>query len=255
LLVFRDITEAKELDQMREDLTGMIIHDLRSPLTAVLSGLEMIKELTQDKEGDPIAAQAMDVAGRSCQNMLTMVNTLLDISRLERGKMPLERAPAPFAPLVRSVVSHLTPLATDRGVVLRTELASDLPMVDIDNEKINRVLTNFLDNALKFTPVGEKVVIRAIHKDTESENVVLCSVSDNGPGIAQELQDKIFDRFAQVHSQALSLGQQGTGLGLAFCKLAIEAHGGRIWVTSEQGQGSTFYFTLPVAEVGDWLDE
>jgi signal transduction histidine kinase len=255
LLVFRDITEEKELEEMREDLTGMIIHDLRSPLTAVLSGLEMIKDVAFDEDSDPLAVEAMQVAGRGCQSMLTLVNSLLDISRLESGQMPLERAPAPLSPLVRSVVSRMSPLAVGRGVVVHTALAPDLPMVEIDNEKIGRVLTNLLDNALKFAPAGGRITLRAAHQNDELGNVLLCSVSDDGPGIPQEFQEKIFDRFAQVRHQAVPQRLRGTGLGLAFCKLAIEAHGGRIWVESDPGQGSTFYFTLPVADIAAWLGE
>jgi NtrC-family two-component system sensor histidine kinase KinB len=202
-----------------------------------------------------LATQAMDVAGRSCEHMLSMVNTLLDISQLESGKVPLERAPAPFAPLIRSAVTRLSPLAAERSVTVLTELSTDLPLVDIDNEKIGRVLINILDNALKFTPAGKQVTVRATQEKSEWGNVVLCSVSDNGPGIPEEYQEKIFDRFTQVHIQAASKVQRGTGLGLSFCKLAIEAHGGRIWVTSELDQGSTFYFALPVADIEAWLQE
>jgi GAF domain-containing protein len=255
LMVFRDITEAKELEQMREDLTGMIIHDLRSPLTAVLSGLGMIKELTVDEDSDPLAVQAMQIADRSCQNILTLVNSLLDISHLESGKIVLERAPAPFTPLARSAVARLSPLAVEREVTVKTDLPFSLPLVTIDNEKIGRVLVNLLDNALKFTPRGGEVTLRAKLQDGESGNVLLCSVSDDGPGIPQEYHDKIFDRFAQVRGQTSPRGQRGTGLGLAFCKLAIEAHEGRIWVESEQEKGSTFYFTLPVADLEAWLEE
>jgi signal transduction histidine kinase len=214
----------------------------------------MMRELITDEDSDPMALQAMDVAGRSCQNMLTMVNTLLDISRLESGRMPVERAPAPFAPLVRSAVSRLSPLAANRGVTVLTELPPDLPLVEIDNEQIIRVLINFLDNALKFTPPGEKVIIRATHENTDPGDSVLCSVSDAGPGVPEEFQDKIFDRFAQAHGQAGLPGQRGTGLGLAFCRLTIEAHGGRIWVSSEPGKGSTFFFTLPTADIEAWLN-
>jgi PAS domain S-box-containing protein len=255
LLVFRDITEEKELEQMREDLTGMIVHDLRSPLTAVLSGLEMVRELAVDINGDPLAHQALEVAGRSCHNMLDMVNTLLDISRLEKGQMPLERAPAPFGPLARSAMAHLSPLASDRNIKIHMDIPADLPLVYIDNEKISRVLINFLDNALKFTPVGQEVIIRSTHENTEMGNMLVCSIQDKGPGIPEEYHDKIFDRFAQVRGQAASSGQRGSGLGLAFCKMAVEAHGGRTWVSSEPGKGSTFFFTLPVADVRAWLDE
>lgn len=253
LLVFRDITEEKELEQMREDLTGMMVHDLRSPLTAVLSGLEMVGELIIDKDADKSAKVAMEIASRSCENMLSMVNTLLDINRLESGSMPLSRAPAPLTPLARNAVARLSPLADNNGVTVRTELPPDLPLVDIDNEKITRVLINFLDNALKFTPPGEEIVVRATYENQASD-FVLCSVTDAGPGIPEEYQEKIFDRFAQVHGQAGQRGQRGTGLGLTFCKLAIEAHGGRIWVESKTGKGSTFCFTLPVADIEAWLN-
>jgi GAF domain-containing protein len=255
LMVFRDITEEKELDEMREDLTGMIVHDLRSPLTVVLSGLEMIKEFTINEHSDPLAIQALQVAERSCHTMLMLVNSLLDISQLESGKMPLARAPAPYAPLARAAVSRLSPLAVELGVTVHTDLPPDLPMVEIDNEKIGRVLINLLDNALKFTPAGGQVTLCAVPQNDGQGQVLLCSVSDSGPGIPKEFHEKVFDRFAQVRSRASPGRQRGTGLGLAFCKLAIEAHNGRIWVESEPDEGSTFYFTLPLADVEAWLDE
>jgi NtrC-family two-component system sensor histidine kinase KinB len=255
LMVFRDITEEKELEKMREDLTGMMVHDLRSPLAAVLSGLEMIQELTASGDSDPLAVQAMRVAKRSCNSMLTLVNSLLDINQLESGRMPLLRAPAPFAPLARSAVARLSALADERGVTVLTELPPDLPMVEMDNEKVGRVLINLLDNALKFTPDGGQITLCAAHESGEQENVLLCSVSDTGPGIPLEYREKVFDRFAQVHGQTAPRGPRGSGLGLAFCKLAVEAHNGRIWVETEPGQGCTFYFTLPVAEIDAWLDE
>jgi GAF domain-containing protein len=255
LMVFRDITEEKELEKMREDLTGMMVHDLRSPLAAVLSGLEMIQELTASEDSDPLAVHAMRVAKRSCNSMLTLVNSLLDINQLESGRMPLLRAPAPFAPLVRSAVARLSALADERGVIVHTELPLDLPMVEMDNEKIGRVLINLLDNALKFTPDGGQITLCAVREIRKKENVLLCSVSDTGPGIPPEYREKVFDRFAQVHGQTAPRGPRGSGLGLAFCKLAVEAHNGRIWVETEPGQGCTFYFTLPVAEIDAWLDE
>jgi NtrC-family two-component system sensor histidine kinase KinB len=255
LMVFRDITEEKELEQMRRDLTSMMVHDLRSPLTAVLSGLEMVKELTVGEQSDPLAIQAMDVAGRGCQDMLAMVNTLLDISRLESGRMPLERGPAPFPPLARSAVSYLSPLAGERNITVDSDFEPGLPMVEIDNEKIRRVLINFLDNAIKFAPDGSSVMLRATHQRTEAEDVVVCSLVDKGPGIPKEFHDKIFDRFAQVRSGSAATRRRGSGLGLAFCKLAIEAHEGKVWVESEPGHGSTFFFTLPVAHVKDWLSD
>jgi signal transduction histidine kinase len=187
--------------------------------------------------------------------MLTLVNSLLEISQMEAGRMPLERAPAPFTPLTRGVVSSMSPLAAERDVTVHVELPPDLPMVEIDNEKVGRVLTNLLDNALKFTPAGGQVTLRAENQQVDGGDFLLCSVSDSGRGIPKEFQERIFDRFAQVHGLAIPYESRGSGLGLAFCKLAIEAHNGRIWVESEPGKGSTFYFTLPIADVEAWLNE
>ena len=255
LMVFRDITEEKELEKMREDLTGMMVHDLRSPLAAVLSGLEMLQEVMVDEDSDPLAVYALQVAKRSCNSMLTLVSSLLDIHQLEDGKIPLARVPAPFAPLARSAVTRLSALAAERDIIVHTQIPPGLPMVEIDNEKVGRVLINLLDNALKFTPDGGEITLCAVHENKERGNILLCSVSDTGPGIPQEYQETVFDRFTQVQGQAASRGPRGSGLGLAFCKLAIEAHDGQIWVETESGQGCTFYFTLPVIEIDALLDE
>ena len=150
---------------------------------------------------------------------------------------------------------RLSPIASERNVQVEVDIPPDLPMVDIDNEQISRVVTNLLDNALKFTPAGKKVIIRATHQDHEMGDVLMCSVSDAGPGIPEGFEETIFDRFSQVRGQTHSSRLRGSGLGLAFCRLAIEAHGGRIWAQSLPGQGSTFYFTLPEADLEAWLTE
>ncbi len=249
LLVFRDITEEKELERMREELTDMIIHDLRSPLTAIMGGLRLVKDGVTDDETN---VQALEVAERSCQHMLNLVELLLTISRLEAGEMPIEQRPEPLPPLIRTATSQLRPLAVDRGVLVREEISDGLPMVNVDREQIERVLLNLLDNALKFTPMGGEVVIRVEPLDN---HFIRCAVRDTGPGIPEEFQDRVFDRFFQVPNRA-SMGRHGSGLGLAFCKLAVEAHGGRIWVeTPANGPGSIFYFTLPTADLPPLDDE
>ncbi len=249
LLIFRDITEEKELERMREELADMIIHDLRSPLTAIMGGLRLIKDGMTDNETN---LQALEVAERSCQHMLNLVELLLTISRLEAGEMPMEQRPEPLPPLIRTAASQLRPLAVDRGVLIREEIPKGLPMVNVDREQIERVLLNLLDNALKFTPMGGEVVIQVELLDN---HFVRCAVRDTGPGIPEEFRDRVFDRFFQVPNRG-SAARHGSGLGLAFCKLAVEAHGGRIWVeTPPNGLGSIFYFTLPTAELPPLDDE
>ncbi len=253
LLVFQDVSEEKELEEMRESLSSMIVHDLRSPLTSVLGGLKLIEEIALGEGADDMAVQAMKIAQRSCNSLLLLIDSLMDISQLETGSLPLEHAPAPLAPLVHKVAASLSPLAMERGVILK-EAVPDLPLVAIDDDKIRRVFINLIDNALKFSPVGGEIIITAKQIDADGRELVQCTVSDQGPGIPNEFKEKIFDPFMQVRNPAYK-GQQGSGLGLAFCKLAVEAHGGRIWIETPPDGGSRFHFTLPVAQIQDFEKE
>lgn len=240
MVTLRDITEERELQQMRDDLASMIVHDLRSPLGAILSGLVMLNELISNLPEADFAREVIQVSERSTRKLLTLVDSLLDISR---GRLQLNITAVDLHHLVKNVMATLAPLATENGIILSAQLPPDLPWVAIDEEKIGRVLTNLLDNALKFTPPGRSVVVLAQVIAGERPHV-RCAVRDAGPGIPPEYTERIFDRFVQVPNQ--SGRRRGTGLGLAFCKLAVEAHGERIWVESAPGAGSTFYFTLPI---------
>jgi len=242
MLVLRDVTEEKELERVREDVTRMIVHDLRSPLAAILGSLELIENVTEEQPQNRLLVQALDIAARSTQRLRDMVDSLLDISRLEAGQTKLNQQPHTLAALVHSAISLVSPLAEEAGLRLKVEVPDDLPPVEVDEELIERVLINLLDNAVKFTPLGGRVTISVLPEDRA---FVRCSVHDTGPGIPRDYLDRIFERFVQVPGQ--DRRRQGTGLGLAFCRLAVEAHGGRIWVESVEGRGSHFHFTLPVA--------
>lgn len=236
LLVLRDISAAREAEKLRQDLTNMIIHDLRSPLASVMSSVDMlgrgiIGTLT------PTQQRVVSIAYSSGQNMLTMVNTLLDISRLEGGSLPLQRAPLPLALIVASSCENLRQLAQDRKISIDTTIGEDLPEVLADSELIGRVCLNLLDNAIKFSSVGSTITVGATHRD---DGWVHLWFRDAGVGIASEHQAKIFEKFGQVGER-----RGGTGLGLTFCRLVIEAHSGRIWVESTPGKGSTFCIALP----------
>lgn len=240
MVTLRDVTEERELQQMRDNLTSMIVHDLRGPLGAIQSGLTMLGEITANLPDADFAREVIEVAGRSTRKLLTLVDSLLDISK---GQLQLKIAAVDLQQLVKNVVTMLAPVATENGIILSAQLPPDLPLVAVDEEKIGRVLTNLLDNALKFTPAGRSVVVLAQVIEGDRPHV-RCAVRDAGPGIPPEYTERIFDRFVQVPHQ--NGRRQGTGLGLAFCKLAVEAHGERIWVESAPGAGSTFYFTLPI---------
>lgn len=249
MLVLRDVTEEKELEQMREDMTHMIVHDLRSPLAAILGSLELIENVTKEQPQDSLLVQALDIATGSTQRLRDMVDSLLDISRLEARQTKLNQQPHTLTALVHSAASLVSPLVDEAGLRLEVEVPDDLPPVEVDEELIERVLINLLDNAIKFTPLGGRITVSA---QPEDRAFVCCSVCDTGPGIPRKHLDRIFKRFVQIPGR--SGRRRGVGLGLAFCKLAVEAHGGRIWVESEERRGSHFHFTLPIAqsEVGSY---
>lgn len=236
LVIVRDITAAKEAERLRQDLTNMIVHDLRSPLASIMASMDM---LSRGVAGTITAGQqnVLNIAHNSARYLLDMVGMLLDISRLESGQMPLERVPTAVDTLVAQAVEHISLVAHDRQVMIEVTPPEASLAVNADRDLIVRVLQNLLDNAIKYSGDRRRVVVQALPRD----GVVAFVVRDFGPGIAARDQEKIFRRFSQVGHQR----RNGSGLGLTFCKLVVEAHGGQIWVESTLGAGSTFTFTLP----------
>ncbi len=248
VIMLRDMTEERELQHVRDALSNMIVHDLRSPLTAVLASASLLRDRIPPEGRTPIVSQAVDIALRSCDRMLKLVNTLLDIARLESHEIQLSMSPVSLNELAEELITELTPLANDQGLVLINYVPPALPKVHVDREKIGRVLANLLDNALKFSPPGGQILVQAEYNPyrhpLDEQPMVTCTVLDSGPGVPEEMRQRIFDRFIQVQGQT---GRRaGTGLGLNFCRLMVEAHNGRIWVDSRPEGGSQFRFTLPV---------
>ena len=249
MLVLRDVTEERELQQLRNDLSNMIVHDLRSPLGGILGSLQMLEENIQEKSPASIEQQALAISKRSTQKLLTLVNSLLDISKLTAGQVIIESSPDSLVTAIDSAIERVSSLALELGILIRKQVPADLPLVLIDEEKITRVLINLLDNALKYSPGGSQIIVAAERWSNGSDaksNLVCCTIQDSGPGIPPEFRESIFERFVQITSQPGR--RRGTGLGLSFCRLAIEAHGGKIWVEDGPTGGSEFSFTLPVAE-------
>jgi signal transduction histidine kinase len=243
LLVFRDLTEELALAQLREDMTRMLVHDLRSPLTVLRGGLEMLQtSLTEGRVQD--MDYLLKLTQRGSDRLLDMINALLDISRLESGQLVIYPAAVNVEDMLRDAVNRLAPLAAEAHIVLEITVVPDLPFLYVDAELIRRVLSNLLDNAIKFTPDNGHIRVWASLDAQSDPPAVLIGVSDNGPGIPAEEQHRLFEKFQQT---SVVGRRTGTGLGLPFCKLAVEAHGGQIWAESEVGKGSTFAMRLPSA--------
>ena len=227
------------LGRLRDDLTRMVVHDLRNPLTVICGFLDIL-EFHEAQALSTNSQTLVRVARRSAEDLLTMIGSILDVSKMGAGEMRLQREPCGLGALVRGVLAATQPLPPDRTVTL------DVPEPDVtvtvDVALIRRVLQNLLSNALRYTPAGGVVLIAV----TPSHGEVRVAVADTGPGIAPQYHQRIFEKFGQVEDRQ---NRQGTGLGLTFCKLAVEAHGGRIGVESAVGEGSTFWFTLPGPDV------
>ncbi len=226
----------RELETLRDSLVHMIVHDMRAPLSVVIGYLELAMT-------EKLSTGAADWLGRALtgsQTLLAMVSTLLDISKMEAEQMTLNVSAVDMKELAIETMRMVEPLKVQRRLTLASPGAMEAFHGDAD--LIRRVLQNLVGNALKFTHKERGVI--AVRIEATAENRVRVAVTDNGPGIPPEYREKVFDKFCQ--GEARKQGQAySTGLGLTFCKLAVEAHGGRIGLDSEVGDGSTFWFELP----------
>jgi PAS domain S-box-containing protein len=234
--IMRDMSERQELDNLRQDLTSMIFHDLRSPLGNVISSLEML-QATLQLEDEGLNA-ILSIAMRSSRRVSRLVESLLDVGRLESGKAVLHKTEEMVNTLIGDSIEEVRQMAEAKGHTLEDRSEKDLPPIELDQSMIQRVLINLIENAIKYTPSGGRISVSAGAQDQD----ILIQVSDNGPGIDASNQQRLFEKFTTIQREGRP---KGLGLGLAFCRLAVEAHGGRIWVESEPGEGATFSFTLP----------
>jgi PAS domain S-box-containing protein len=246
LLVLRDVTEQKQLEVYRDEITHMAVHDLRGPLWAVISGINLaLEDLNLLPQTDMIQ-RSLTVAGQSASGLLKLVDSLLDISRLETRQMPLQRAPVMLDELIAAALGSLSASVEEADIELETEIDEGLAPLTIDPVIIQRVVVNLIDNALRHTPSGGKILISA---QRNGRNVLLL-VADSGPGIPPGERERVFERFRQVKDNIPVRGSKGSGLGLTFCKLAVEAHDGHIWVEANGPlPGACFVVSLPIATV------
>jgi signal transduction histidine kinase len=242
LFLWREESQSAEFSRLQEDFTHMMVHDLRSPLTAVAASLRLLQDMASPKDlfGN-IVLQATTIAQRAIRRLLYLINSILDVARLESGVAQLDREPLELIPLIQRLAAEFEHLAQELEVQIITELEPDLPLAYADAERIERVLYNLLDNALKFSHSEGQVLICARR---HAPHTLEIAIYDNGSGIPPEERARIFERYQQAGG---ATRQRGTGLGLTFCKLTIEAHGGRIWVEENPAGGAVFLFTLPMA--------
>jgi two-component system, OmpR family, phosphate regulon sensor histidine kinase PhoR len=238
LLVFQDLTRVRRLEMVRRDFVSNVSHELRTPLASLKALTETLMEGAL--EDPPAARRFLTRMEGEIDNLTQMVQELLELSRIESGKVPLERRPITPLELLTPGVERMQLQAERAWLNIALECPADLPTVNADPTRIEQVLVNLLHNAIKFTPPGGKITVSAYR---ESNNVVVF-IKDTGVGIAPDALPRIFERFYKA-DRARSGG--GTGLGLSIARHLVEAHGGRIWAESMVSQGSTFYFSIPIA--------
>ncbi len=241
--VGRDISARKEAERLRQDMLDMLVHDLRGPIGNLVNTIEMLPLLLSSTNSADTINRLLGLAQQTSQEVRDLVDSLLDVSRLEKGDVPLQPESVEIAALVKAVEQQTIPRAATKNMELIIEpVPADIPSLWIDRNMIRRVLINLLDNAIKYTPAEGRVSLAV----TISETNLTFAISDNGPGIKPEDQRHIFYKFSRVNYSRET--PSGVGLGLAFCQLATQAHNGNISVKSSgiPGEGSTFYLTLPL---------
>lgn len=231
----------------REQVLAVVAHDLRNPLSTVAMGTQMLLDSLSEAEHER-DRRYVSAISRAAERMNKLIEDLLDITRSESGQLSISPRVEPLGPVVTEVVEMHRLSAGAEGIVLHLEIAETLPPAAVDVHRIHQVLSNLIGNALKFTPEGGEVIVRAIRSESGG---VMISIVDSGPGLSAEQLPHIFSRFWQGERT----DRRGIGLGLAIAKGLVEAHGGEIWVESEPGRGCRFHFTIPAAHAKPAAEE
>lgn len=238
LWVFNDISERQQFESLRESMTAMIYHDLRSPLANVISSLELITELISTEQPEQVN-QLLQIAGHSSAHMQRLISSLLDINRFETGQAIVHKEVVDLLQIVDEAIVIVEPSISSKEIVLEKLIPVDTFPIKIDADMIRRVLINLLENASKFSPMRSHITI-GVRPGRDS---VLAFVEDQGLGVPEEARDRIFEKYVRLEVDGKT---RGLGLGLAFCRLAVQAHGGTIWVEKNEPVGSRFSFMLPL---------
>jgi PAS domain S-box-containing protein len=235
--VNQDITERKKADMIKDEFIGMVSHELKTPLTVVTGA---ISTATTDGVSPEDARRLLDDAAWGAETMADIVDNLLELSRWQSNRLVLKPWPLDIGRIVTRMVEQSSQKSPVHNVI--ADVSPTLPSVNADNTRLERILDNLIDNAIKYSPSGGEVIVSASEKDGH----IQVSVSDQGIGISEADRNRLFQPFSRLDMDAPSSAIKGVGLGLVVCRRLVEAHGGRIWVESEPGKGSTFRFTLPI---------
>jgi len=228
-----------KLDEMKTNFIAIATHEIGTPITIIKGNLELLRDGTYGELSD-LQVEKLDLVNKTVDRLAELNRQMMDIARIDAGTLKLKKEPTSIRDLTDDVVEEIQILADEKGHRILVKIPGEFPAVNCDGERVKQVLHNLVDNAIKFIPKNGEITIGA--KDERDKVTII--VSDNGIGIPKEEQEKIFDRFYESGSY-LKHKTGSTGLGLAIAKGIVEAHGGKIWVESEVGKGSTFYFTLP----------
>jgi two-component system phosphate regulon sensor histidine kinase PhoR len=240
VMVLHDVTELRRLEQVRTEFIANVSHELRTPLTAIQGYLETL--LSGALEEPREARDFLEIVFRHTERLGRLLNDLTDLSNIELGKVSLRREPTRLAEIVDSALAIIRPRADSGQVALSTEVTDDVPQVLADHDRLMQILINLVDNAVKYTPKGGRVAVRA-HRTADS--TVEVTVTDTGIGIPRSELPRITERFYRV-DKARSRELGGTGLGLAIVKHLVVAHGGELTIESQPGAGTSVAFTLPI---------
>ncbi|MCH7712504.1 MAG: PAS domain S-box protein, partial [Chloroflexi bacterium] len=240
--VGRDITERREIDRLKDEFISVASHELRTPVTSIKGFIELLLE-EQTGPLNQEQMQFLEAINRNTVRLERLVNDLLDVSRLDTAMVGLERSEFPVFEAIQQVVSEMQSEIETKGLDLKIGDASVDAVIDADRGRVVQILTNLLSNAIKYSPPGSTIDIEA-ETDVDMEPMVQVSIRDQGPGIAPGEAERLFEKYYRADNST-TRSTTGTGLGLAITKALVELHGGKIWVESEQGHGSTFIFTLP----------
>lgn len=242
-MVLRDVTKEREIEQMKNDFVSLVSHELRTPMAAMKGATDnMLDGLTGDLNA--VQKDCLGIVKRNIDRLNRLIADLLDIARIESGKIQINKQPVDMVVLIKDVMQLFKENAKLKNIELITSFSTDLLMVEVDSDKITQVLTNLVGNAMKFTPESGKISVVL----TKSDEFLQVDVVDTGLGISQKDLEKVFDKFYQVANIDSRTKTKGTGLGLPICKGIIEKHNGNIWVESVLGKGSKFIFTLPLGK-------
>lgn len=245
--------QLREVLRLREEMESMLVHDLRNPLSVLQTGFSLLENLTHDRNTTTSIHQSGQIKDKKAfdttlglmetatKRMQNLVNTLLDVAKMEAGRSILNLKTMPLDPFIQNLLNEQKTLTTENDIALLYN-AEERVMVHADKDVLYRVMVNLMDNALKFTPPGGTINIDV----KKGKNWTLVSILDSGPGIPEEERTRVFEKFTQIKTTTTSRQQRGTGLGLTFCKMAVEAHGGQIWVENgPNNMGAWFKIKLP----------